>query len=476
MWVVLIIIGIIVIGGVISRISETISNAKNYLKMKPEYDRLHISISEHNKRVDKDREEWKTKAEYWNNKVQNDKNVILFLSESKKQESLDLFEKIAEEIKEKDEQNIKNYIIQKDELRKIKNENLKEIVSEKEKLKKEFEQNKHELEKIATQKSMGFPWLAEAYAEYFFLKDLQTEEYLKSKPYPAVKKSEEVHRIKDEKKMLEKDNRILKYKIQYYEDLFPSITDFIGEDENDEIPVIVEDELTETIERDKVKDLLTPEEYIALSPAERNQKALDKYIKGNKTKWQIGRDYEMSVGYHYEQQEYIVEYTGIAKKLEDLGIDLIAKKGNEILLIQCKRWRKEVQIHEKHIFQLFGTTIQYWIHNFPEKQKQKTFEEFKDLLVGEKIRPIFITSTTLSETAQKMADALSVEVINLPMQEFPRIKCNISRVDGKKIYHLPFDQQYDRTIVEKDKGESHVFTVKEAEDRGFRRAFKHNFT
>lgn len=37
------------------------------------------------------------------------------------------------------------------------------------------------------------------------------------------------------------------------------------------------------------------------------------------------------------------------------------------------------------------------------------------------------------------------------------------------------DQQYDRTIITKSKGEFYAFTVKEAEDAGFRRAFKHRF-
>ena len=50
------------------------------------------------------------------------------------------------------------------------------------------------------------------------------------------------------------------------------------------------------------------------------------------------------------------------------------------------------------------------------------------------------------------------------------IKCNIN--NKNKIYHLPFDQQYDRVVIEKDKGELYVKTVKEAEDLGFRRAKK----
>lgn len=41
--------------------------------------------------------------------------------------------------------------------------------------------DKQEINKIAKQKSMGFPWLAEAYADYFALKDGKIEKYLKYK-------------------------------------------------------------------------------------------------------------------------------------------------------------------------------------------------------------------------------------------------------------------------------------------------------
>jgi hypothetical protein len=37
------------------------------------------------------------------------------------------------------------------------------------------------------------------------------------------------------------------------------------------------------------------------------------------------------------------------------------------------------------------------------------------------------------------------------------------------------DQQYDQTIIGNRIGEFYAFTVKEAEDAGFRRAFKHKF-
>lgn len=52
------------------------------------------------------------------------------------------------------------------------------------------------------------------------------------------------------------------------------------------------------------------------------------------------------------------------------------------------------------------------------------------------------------------------------------IKCNISRVNGEKIYHLPVDQQYDTVKVEKKHGEFYSKSVIECEKQGFRRAFR----
>ena len=53
----------------------------------------------------------------------------------------------------------------------------------------------------------------------------------------------------------------------------------------------------------------------------------------------------------------------------------------------------------------------------------------------------------------------------------PRIKCNISR-GGERIYHLPFDQQYDTTVITPNTGELWAQTVAEAETAGFRRAWR----
>ncbi len=341
-----------------------------------------------------------------------------------------------------------------------------------------IEQDKEAIRVIAAQKSMGFPWLAEAFAEYFALKDAKFEKYLTHKKHPAYTTAEIVREIKNEKKELRKENKILAYKINYFEKLFPWLTELIAEDESEDIPVHIADEdVSSNDNEDRVKNFLTSEEYKKLPSVVRNQKALDRYLANrNKSKWAIGRDYEMYVGYLYEQAGYAIEYKGILDGFDDLGRDIIATKNGEVCIIQCKYWAQYKEIHEKHIFQLFGTTMEYWIKNFKNGKKPKTFEEFAKFLSGNKLRPIFFTSTKLSTKAKEMANALSIEIMeSKPIGEFPRIKCNISGRDSEKIYHLPFDQQYDRTIIGDRNGEFCAFSVKEAEDAGFRRAFKHRF-
>ena len=428
MWFLIVIISIILFWSIFVWINRIFSNSKKYLELKPKLDNLEKSIKEHDSKVEKAREGWKLKVEQYNEKTQKDKEEIL---------------------------------------------------------------------KIAKQKSMGFPWLAEAYADYFALKDGELEKYLKDKKYPAYTASASVKIIKNEKRELIKTNKIITYKLNYFEKLFPWLSELIAENEDEEIPVRIDDDGTvDNVDNneDRVKNFLTSEEYKSLPSVEKNQKALDRYLENrNKSKWAIGRDYEMYVGYLYEQKGYYIEYKGIVDGFDDLGRDIIATKDDEVCIIQYKYWARHKEIHEKHIFQLFGTTMEYWINNYRatrerfnlftqnlrNNKKSKNFEQFARFLNENKLRPIFFTSTNLSDKAKEMANALNVEVMeNEPIGKFPRIKCNTNYDEfgsNTKIYHLPMDQQYDRTIITKSKGEFYAFTVKEAEDAGFRRAFKHRF-
>lgn len=89
------------------------------------------------------------------------------------------------------------------------------------------------------------------------------------------------------------------------------------------------------------------------------------------------------------------------------------------------------------------------------------------------IIPEFVTSTSLSPRSRDFASILDVRIReNFPLGDYPMIKCNISRRGGDRLYHLPFDQQYDRTIIEPSQGEFYAQSVNDAELKGFRRAFR----
>lgn len=223
---------------------------------------------------------------------------------------------------------------------------------------------------------------------------------------------------------------------------------------------------------DPVLKYVPKSEFKTLDVGDRNQLALDRFLKSKKTNWEIGRDYERYIGYIYETKGYEVSYFGIFEGLEDLGRDLICSKNGKVSIVQCKCWSKNKVIHEKHINQLYGTTIKYLIsnQNYPINSKVNLFQSLK---VNYNITPVFITSTILSKTAREFAKALDVEIHEEEkLIRYPIIKCNISKSTGERIYHLPFDQQYDKIKINNNKGSFYVSTVKEAESKGFRRAYK----
>jgi hypothetical protein len=327
------------------------------------------------------------------------------------------------------------------------------------------------LENIVAEKTKGFPWLADVIGQYFELYDDKLATYLRNKKRPAFSAAEQVKQIAKEKRILKKEFIVARNLLKYYESLFPWLKDYVGED-IDELVKSIEIEKTKEEETDPVSFYVTPSEYKNLSSVERNQKALDRYWSRTKSNWELGRDYERYIGFLYEKEGFTVSYKGIVDRFEDLGRDLIVTKGSKAFIIQCKYWAQHKRIHENHITQLLGTTLKYWIEKNRDRS-HKSFDFFSSALTKSEIKGILITSTTLSETAKEFARELGIEFKeSLPLSSYPSIKCNIARVSKEKIYHLPFDQQYDNVVIEKDKKECYVTTTKEAEELGFRRAFR----
>lgn len=364
---------------------------------------------------------------------------------------------------------ILDYIFQffANKLKEVKKEAIEKTIYEK--LNGEFVKAKNELAlaqkfkaetiQLAKERQIGFPLLAKAYDEYFKLQDGQIETYLINKKHPAYKAAEVLSEYNRIKRIALKDKRISDYIIEYYESTCPFLLDLKEElDLPKEEDLKLLEEYSPEEKEDEVINYLTIEEYRKLPSIERNQMALDRFKNRKWSKWLIGRMYERYVGYLYEQKGYGVDYIGIFRGYEDLGRDLICSNEKEIIIIQCKCWSQFKTIYEKYIFQFFGTVFEY-----------------RDKNPNQNVRALFYTSTRLSELANRFAKELNIELKeNFPLNNaYPCIKCNVSRASREKIYHLPFDQQYDKVKIEPQRGEFYCSTVTEAEKKGFRRAFRY---
>ena len=299
----------------------------------------------------------------------------------------------------------------------------------------------------------SYPYLAGLKADMVARHYEHAATILENKKRPAIEEAKRIRELKKETKEIIKQKEILEYKLAYIRALHPNIDDYFDSGFN----AFTDAELETDETTDHVRLYLDHDQYTSLSITERNQLALDNYVAGSKSKWQIGRDYELYIGHLCEKQGYRVEYTGIFMRLEDMGRDLVVSDEKETFIIQCKNWSHEKELHENHIFQLYGSLIMYRIENpfFP-------------------VHAVLVTTTKLSPLAAQIAQTLEIDVRYVKMGDFPRIKCNIGKDStGKstKIYHLPFDQQYDKVMIINE-GECYATTVAEAERKGFRRAYK----
>jgi restriction endonuclease len=303
----------------------------------------------------------------------------------------------------------------------------------------------------------GRSWLAAYIAESEEVRD-RRDEYLRTKSHPARKAAAIVKDVKQEKRVLTERVKFLEYQLRSYEEYFPQLEEYRELLLDERVPLAAGGENLDELESaDPTQLFLSREEWDRLSTSERNQLALDRYLSRSKSNWEIGRYYERYLGHLRETTGWTVTYHGALHGLEDLGRDLICTKDASAEIVQAKCWSRSKVIHEKHLFQLFGTTIHYRIAS-----------------PGLHVTPVLTTTTALSDVALEVAHVLGIRVesVALPPAHYPMIKCNASPGTKEKIYHLPFDQQYDRTQVTRA-GECYVATVKEAERLGFRRAFRY---
>lgn len=424
----------------------------------------------------------------------NDSSLIVSHSKSLKEKYSSVsVEKKAQELKEYEqkrkseiEKELNSFIVQKKNEIISKSKQAEEEINNKkseieilentlvEKVNKLQQALKNSFENLKKEQSIGNEHLVKTITNFYLEEDLKIAEILENKRPPALKGAEEVRLISREKKELNRKYNITYNYTKLYEYLFPYITDFQPEDLDF---LLQEKEKGVDFEADEKDDPVKKHvpEYNSLSEEERNQRALKRYIDStNKSSWEIGRLYERYIGYLYEQQGYDVEYVGALKGFEDFGRDLICKKEIETIVVQCKYWKQGVKIREAHINQLFGTTVKLFLDEFTKRRLEDEDSLFPDYFLTPKdlnIKAVFITTAEYSQEAMDFAKALGVDLKIIRMSyDYPMIKCNLE----EKIYHLPFDQQYDR-IKMGDKNWKYAKTVKEAMRLGCnRRAWKWN--
>ena len=309
----------------------------------------------------------------------------------------------------------------------------------------------------------GRKWFADLYAESNTLVDNLVADSLEFKKRPALKAADEVKLVKKQKKEILTKLKFAEYQLKTYEEYFPIIEELKEHLLDDDSLFFNRSGKGELEEVDPAKRFLNPKEFKKLSVTKKNELALKRYMERNHSKLEIGRMYERYIGYIYEKDDWLVKFIGIIENFDDLGRDLICEKNGIIEIVQCKNWSQNSLIREKYLYQLFATTTHFKIQNKDRIKREKL-----------KIIPVFTTTTNLSDTAKLVAKELKIRVDKKDLwKEYPMIKCNINPQTKDKIYHLPFDQQYDKIYIGNNEGEFYARSIAEAEAEGFRRAFRY---
>ena len=292
-------------------------------------------------------------------------------------------------------------------------------------------------------------------AEADVASDDALSEHLLSKKVPAPTAAENVKNISKEKRSWIIKAKDYEYQIKQLEEFFPKLKDYKEAIQDELIS-----HLDENDETDPILKLLSVEEWNSLSVGQREDLAIERYLNGaSRSAWDAGLKYERYLGSLYENDGWFVEYIGALNGLEDYGRDLICSKNNVVRVIQAKRWKENSPLYMKHVVQIFGTTL--------------LLQQERSLL--ETPTPMLVSTSAFAEDSKRAAQALTVKLVVKPLDKnYSCMKVHKSR-SGEALYHLPFDQQYDRIQMDISKGDAFVKTVKEALNMGARRAQKYQF-
>ncbi len=147
------------------------------------------------------------------------------------------------------------------------------------------------------------------------------------------------------------------------------------------------------------KKINNEEEKAKTTPNQENQQYTKSELKRK------GDEYELFVGKYFKNQGYKIYYQGLNQGFYDYGIDLIAYRGNEMLLIQCKNWSRWKI--DKKVLDKFNKDCKRYINY---NKRQTTYKN---------IRKIFVVS--------------NANITKEALEKLFNLQNNI------KFLHLPFD-------------------------------------
>lgn len=115
---------------------------------------------------------------------------------------------------------------------------------------------------------------------------------------------------------------------------------------------------------------------------QQNQKLLDCYEKvyktnyktTNKTKKELGNEYELQIGRYFKSLNFKIYYNGINNGKKDGGIDIIAWNSQKVLLIQCKNHKS--QINQELLRKFIGDCKIYEEKKQIQNQRQRNKKNF----------------------------------------------------------------------------------------------------
>lgn len=119
---------------------------------------------------------------------------------------------------------------------------------------------------------------------------------------------------------------------------------------------------------------------------------------------QKGNKYELQISNLYKRKGYKVYPNGAINGVADGGIDLIAYKGNEAVLIQCKNWEYS-QVRQEHLRIFLGDCTAY-------------LEKNRHIFAKKNIRRVFITSCqNTNYGVKRFVEENNVEYVVIPYKK-----------------------------------------------------------